>query len=101
MGAFSLEGQDWLGLGQTFGSLSQGTAECGSKPVCAFTASCRERQEAYNNCIARTSAVKSEMAEKSIEIQDRESKNKVFKYVIFAIIAIVALVLISKMIKRN
>ena len=51
----NISGQDWLGLGQMFGSLSQGTELCGSKPVCFSIkkgSNCDKKQTKYNDCLA-------------------------------------------------
>lgn len=97
----SLGGNDWLGLGSTFSSVAQGTEECGSKPLCAFTSACKDKQNAYNECLQRTSAINSDNQTRMVGVQETESKNKTMRMIIIGVVCLVAIIILGRIFSRK
>ena len=103
----NLSGSDWLGLGEIFGSASQGTAMCGAKPNCiptGETSSCFIKQRNFEACVARSL----EVAELQVGAQiqqnktasELEAKKRMTKIVVVSVISL-ALVVTTFLIIRS
>ena len=72
----NIGGSDWLGLGQIFGSMSQGTELCGAKPVCWSTKegdSCSVKMARYNDCLSKSV----DLMQSQVEAQTQQAKTAV------------------------
>ena len=92
----NISGQDWLGLGEIFGSMAQGTATCGAKPVCWSTSkddNCAKKMEAFNQC--NLGAVN--LMEQQLRAQEKfeENKNTADKRKRNTMIAVISLVSVA------
>lgn len=77
---------DVTGIGSVFGAISQGTSECGSRPICVGGGlGCEEKQRLYNACL-----------QKNIDSKTVQSKNKTVIIVVGIVAAVIILALILK-----
>ena len=85
MSMVSLGGSDWLGLGAIAGGLTQGTAECGSKPLSGDKTS-------YENCISNSLILKAN------QTASQEKKTKM-KFIVIGLISVAVLITIVVVVK--
>ena len=57
----NLSGTDWLGIGATASEAYKGTAECGSRPNCLWTAECKRKTQAFEDCVKESNRIKYEI----------------------------------------
>lgn len=98
MTGFNIGGSDWLGLGEMVGTANEARAVegCGKQPSCwGDGPSCSEKKDAFNRCVARQQDLQA-MAIQGQQEQAQKNADSKRKTMIFAIIAIVVLVLIIK-----
>lgn len=83
MSMVSLGGSDWLGLGATFGAMTQGTAMCGAKPISGST-------EAYDTCVARSLEIQAQGGADAARAAEGQRKTKL---IIVALVSVTVLIL--------
>lgn len=99
-GIISLSGTDWLGIGATASEAYKGTAMCGSRPNCLWTAECKRKTQAYEDCVRLSNEQMYQLGMAQTAAQQaaarNASQNSLFrkKWVMIGIIAIVAILLI-------
>lgn len=87
---------DSLGLGTLFSSVfggQQGTAECGARPNCIIGSSCKDRKEAYEECVARTQANNAINAKNAVATtaitEEQKTKRMIYIAIAIAIVFVV------------
>ena len=99
-----LSGQDWLGLGQVFGSVSAGTELCGARPV--FAGKSRDEWEECNKkalaIIQQQSAQQAGFSQQKIKTaQDIEKRKKITIIVVVSLVSLAGIVAIVFMIRKR
>ena len=84
-------GSDWLGIGQVFSGMSQGTEMCGSKPLTGD-------KTAYETCVSRSiDVIAADQNSKNV-LEQQKNKNKI---IIVSLISASLLILAIVLIKRR
>lgn len=89
-GIASAVGDITQGAGTIIQGVSQGTESCGAKPVCAFTKSCKERRQAYQDCVNRSLDIQQQaMMQKS---SNQETGGMSITTIVIIAVVIIALI---------
>ena len=109
--AFNISGHDWLGfgkIGEAFGSMSEGTASCGSKPICVSFkkgSNCDKKVTAYNDCVNKSVIAMQAQAGASMANEQRKaqeaSRKRTMIIAVVSIVSIAIVVLGVVLIKRR
>jgi hypothetical protein len=92
-GGIVLSGSDWLGIG----ALSEGTAMCGSKPMCfgGSGSACAERKKSFQECVNRSlSIAEQQVAQGASQKASAEKIEKTKRNTIIAVTALVAVAVV-------
>lgn len=89
-----LSGNDWLGLGQVFGGLSQGTEMCGARPLWAGSS-----RTAWEECNRSAILLYQQNAQQTAQVQSEQIKSqediaRSKKMTIIVIVSLVSVALI-------
>jgi hypothetical protein len=99
-----LSGQDWLGLGQIFGSASAGTELCGARPV--FAGKSRDEWEDCNKkalvIIQNQSAQQAVLTQQQIKAtQDIEKRKRITIIVVVSLVSLAGIVAIALVMRKR
>lgn len=91
------------GVGTGIAGTTQGTAECGSQPACAFTKACKERKSEWQDCVNRQQDIVQQSLvldneQKKVAEENRAKRNKI---IIIGVISAITLGIIIILIRKR